>query len=77
MVAGGWSGLAALALRAHFVRLSAPRASVEPPTRGFSTQKVGVKQVNNKIWLVSYMQYDLGYFDRETCRLEPVETHSV
>ncbi len=51
--------------------------SIEPPTRGFSTQKVGVKQVNDKIWLVSYMQYDLGYFDHETCRLEHIETHAV
>ena len=25
------------------------------------------------IWLVSFMQYDLGYFDHETCRLEPIE----
>jgi len=23
--------------------------------------------------LVSFMQYDLGYFDHETCRLEPIE----
>jgi putative transposase len=39
----------------------------------FSGQKVGVKQVDDKIWLVSFMQYDLGYFDHETCRLEPIE----
>ena len=26
-----------------------------------------------RIWLVSFMQYDLGYFDDETCRLEPIE----
>jgi hypothetical protein len=32
----GQNGLAGLALRAHFVRLSALRASVELPTRGFS-----------------------------------------
>jgi len=39
----------------------------------FAGQKVGVKQVTDKIWLVSFMQYDLGYFDHETCRLEPIE----
>jgi putative transposase len=39
----------------------------------FSGQKVGVKQVDNKIWLVSFMHYDLGYFDHETCRLEPID----
>jgi hypothetical protein len=30
------NGFASLTLRAHCVRLSARRASVEPPTRGFS-----------------------------------------
>lgn len=34
-------------------------------------QKVGVKEVSNGIWLVSFMNYDLGYYDEETCRLEP------
>jgi len=27
-------------------------------------------QVEERIWLVSCMQYDLGFFDRETCRIE-------
>jgi len=39
----------------------------------FAGQKVGIKQVRDKIWLVGFMQYDLGYFDHETCRLEPIE----
>jgi putative transposase len=39
----------------------------------FAGQNVGVKQVSDNIWLVSFMQFDLGYFDHETCRLEPVE----
>jgi putative transposase len=39
----------------------------------FAGQNVGVKQVNDRIWLVSFMDYDLGYFDDETCRLEPIE----
>ena len=34
---------------------------------------MGVKQVDDKVWLVSFMQYDLGYFDSDTCRLEPIE----
>jgi putative transposase len=34
-------------------------------------QNVGVKQVAERVWLVSFMQYDLGFFDDETCRLEP------
>lgn len=28
----------------------------------------------DRIWLVSFMHYDLGFFDDETCRLEPVAT---
>ena len=34
---------------------------------------VGVTQVGDRIWLVSFMQYDLRYFDDEACRLEPIE----
>jgi putative transposase len=36
-------------------------------------QRVGVTQVGERIWLVSFMHYDLGYFDDETGRLEPIE----
>ena len=39
----------------------------------FAGQNVGVKQVSDQIWLVTFMHYDLGYFDDETCRLEPIE----
>lgn len=37
---------------------------------------VGVKQVNERLWLVTFMHYDLGYFDDETCRLEPIDNPS-
>jgi len=30
-------------------------------------------QTDDRIWLVSFMDYDLGYFDDETCRLEPIQ----
>jgi len=36
-------------------------------------QTVGVKQITDYIWLVSFMTYDLGFFDHETCRLECAE----
>ena len=36
-------------------------------------QNVGVTQVGDRIWLVSFMQYDLGYFDHEACRVEPID----
>jgi putative transposase len=39
----------------------------------FAGQQVGVRQVTDRIWLVSFMEYDLGYFDDETCRLEPID----
>jgi hypothetical protein len=30
-------------------------------------------EVSEKIWLVSFMQYDLGFFDHETGRVECAE----
>ncbi len=40
----------------------------------FAGQSVGIKQVSDEIWLVTFMDYDLGYSDSETCRLEPPTT---
>ena len=31
----------------------------------FAGQNVGVKEVSDNVWLVSFMQYDLGFFDQE------------
>ena len=39
----------------------------------FAGQRVSVTQVGERIWLVTFMHYDLAYFDDETCRLEPIE----
>jgi putative transposase len=39
----------------------------------FAGQKIGIKQVADRIWLVSFMDYDLGYFDDTECRIEPLE----
>jgi hypothetical protein len=39
----------------------------------FAGQNIGIKEVSDKIWLVSFMNYDLGYFDEETCKLEPLD----
>jgi putative transposase len=39
----------------------------------FAGQNVGIKEVADRIWLVTFMHYDLGFFDHEACRLEPVE----
>jgi putative transposase len=39
----------------------------------FAGQAVGIKEVQDDIWLVSFMDYDLGYFDLETRVLEPLK----
>jgi putative transposase len=36
----------------------------------FAGQNVGIKEVSEKIWLVSFMDYDLGFFDHQTGRVE-------
>jgi len=37
----------------------------------FAGQTVGVREVDDQIWLVSFLHYDLGYFDNERGRVEP------
>jgi putative transposase len=39
----------------------------------FAGQNVGIKEVSDKIWVVTFMHYDLGFFDHQTGRLEPVD----
>ncbi|MDF0700157.1 hypothetical protein PYR71_27440 [Rhizobium sp. MC63] len=36
----------------------------------FAGRADGIKQLEDHIWLASFMDYDLGYFDDQTCRLE-------
>jgi hypothetical protein len=36
-------------------------------------QAVGIKEVDDGIWLVSFMDYDLGYIDLEEKALQPLE----
>jgi hypothetical protein len=36
-------------------------------------QKLGIKEVDEGIWLVSFMHYDLGYFDLEQKTLRPLD----
>jgi hypothetical protein len=36
-------------------------------------QAVGIKEVDDGIWLVSFMDYDLGYIDLEEKTLQPLE----
>ena len=38
----------------------------------FAGQKLGLKEASDGTWLVSFMDYDLGYFDTDSCRFEPL-----
>jgi transposase InsO family protein len=37
----------------------------------FAGQCVGIREVDEQIWLVSFMHYDLGFFDQDEGRVEP------
>ena len=39
----------------------------------FAGQNVGIKEVAHQVWLVSFMQYDRGFFDHETGRITSAE----
>ena len=32
---------------------------------------MGIRKVSDKIWLVSFMEFDLGFFDEDERRVEP------
>jgi hypothetical protein len=36
-------------------------------------QKLGIKEVDDGIWLVSFMHYDLGYIDLEQRTLQTID----
>lgn len=36
----------------------------------FAGQNVGVREIANNIWLISFMHFDLGFFDHESGRVE-------
>jgi hypothetical protein len=40
-------------------------------------QRLGIKEVDEGIWLASFMHYDLGYFDLEQKTLQPSTTRSA
>ena len=37
----------------------------------FAGQVLGLTEVDDQIWLVTFMTYDLGFFDRDEDRVEP------
>ena len=42
-------------------------------SRAFAGQEVGLKEMEDNIWVVSFLDYDLGYFDDISHKVEPVE----
>ena len=42
-------------------------------SKSLAGQAVGIKEVDNGIWLVSFMEYDLGYIDLEERTLQPLD----
>ena len=42
-------------------------------SRVFAGQDVGIREVSDKIWLVTFMEFDLGFFDQDEKRVEPAE----
>ena len=36
-------------------------------------QRLGIKEVDDGIWLVSFMSYDLGFIDLEQKTLQPLD----
>ena len=37
----------------------------------FAEQLVGIREVDDQVWQVSFLEYDLGYFDQDQDRVEP------
>ena len=37
----------------------------------FAGQDIGVREVDDNIWQVSFMDYDIGFFDENADRVEP------
>jgi hypothetical protein len=46
-------------------RLDRACSSETLPARNLAGQKLGIKEVDDGIWLVSFISYDLGYVDLE------------
>ena len=42
-------------------------------SKAFAGQEVGIKEMEDGIWVVSFLDYDLGYFDAGGKRVEPIE----
>jgi hypothetical protein len=59
-------------VKSHRVTRDSKRGSRRKTSHFASTQALLAGVRIGRIWLVTFMDYDLGYFDDETCRLEPI-----
>ncbi len=37
----------------------------------FAGQNIGITEVSDKIWLVSFMHFDIGFFDEDENKVQP------
>ena len=38
-----------------------------------AAQRLGIKEIDDGIWIVSFMSYDLGFIDLEQSTLQPLD----
>ena len=41
-------------------------------SKAFAGVEVGIKEMEDGIWVVSFLDYDLGYFDDRSRKVEPI-----
>jgi hypothetical protein len=58
--------------RLRRLRTALPASQEDQHLRVLAGQKFGVKEIDDGIWLASFMHYDLGYFDLEQKTLQPL-----
>ena len=54
-------------------RICLGRKKINLSTRLCCAKRWATREVHDDIWLVSFMDYDLGYFDLDTRVLEPLD----
>jgi hypothetical protein len=69
------SGARAISIRLEVLVTACGRICLQRKRINVSTvlagQRLGIKQVDDGIWIVSFMHYDLGYSDLEQRTLQP------
>ncbi len=74
----GWAWLKAatgiLIFEGGFVGVIGPmQREAERSAKALAGQKLGIKEVDDGIWIVSFMRYDLGYIDLEQRTLQTID----